>query len=258
MPGFDNEVVYGGNVDFSGTNRNKGTAQITQDGMILIGKAVGPQGVPSIDAGFLTSTGGTIVVTNGPGTINIETQFDTLKFNGNTGQAAPVSGILNVTANTVQGITVTGSGNTLAITAFNATTAVKGVASFNPADFTVTNGAVSLISNPGTDWTVVTASTDNLVTHTGYFANNATSVTFTLPATASVGDSFQVVAMHATGTFIIAQNASQSIQVGNVVTTTGVGGSLTSTDIGDWIEIVCSIQDVGFFCNVKQGNIDHV
>lgn len=109
--------------------------------------------------------------------------------------------------------------------------------------------AVALFS-----WSVETGASAGLTSNTGVFANNGSGVTLTLPATASVGDTFQIVAMDAAG-FVIAQNAGQTIQVGDTATTTGAGGSITSTSIGDWIEIVCNVANTGFHANVKQGNL---
>lgn len=68
MAGFDNGVVLANNVDFTGANVSSGSAQVTADGQLLIGSAVAPQ----IRVGNLTSTGATITITNGPGTINLE------------------------------------------------------------------------------------------------------------------------------------------------------------------------------------------
>ncbi len=122
----------------------------------------------------------------------------------------------------------------------------------------INNAAGSITINAtggGLTWQVETGASANLVAGNGFFANNAVSVTFTLPATAAVGDTFEIAAMHATGTFIIAQNGGQTVHVGNVNTTTGAGGTITSTDVGDWIQIVCNIQDTDFHANVQQGNL---
>jgi hypothetical protein len=72
----------------------------------------------------------------------------------------------------------------------------------------------------------------------GYTANNAGLVTLTLPVTAAYGSVISVNGKGAGG-WRIAQNASQSIRLGNVTTTVGVGGSLSSTNLGDSIDLVC-------------------
>lgn len=66
MAGFRNEVMYGSNVDFSGAAIASPT--MVSNGQLLIGSGVSP----NIRVGSLTSSGGTIGITNGPGTINLE------------------------------------------------------------------------------------------------------------------------------------------------------------------------------------------
>lgn len=104
-------------------------------------------------------------------------------------------------------------------------------------------------------WTVITGNTQALVAANGYISNNATqAVVYTLPATAAVGDTFEVNAIDAFG-WSIAQNASQTIRVGNVATTAGVGGSLASSANGDWVRIVCTVANTSFIASVQQGNL---
>jgi hypothetical protein len=65
-----------------------------------------------------------------------------------SGTAVPASHVINFLGNSSQGISSSGSGNTVIYTVANATTSTKGVASFNPLDFTVTSGNVSLANQP--------------------------------------------------------------------------------------------------------------
>jgi len=232
------------------------------------------------DGGAITSSGAGSTVT-----YTVSGSVPT-SFSSDSGSAVPAAGVITFAGGT--GINTSGSGSTLTInlddpvvvddggsgrstaTAYGvicggttSTSAQQSVASLGTAAQVLTsNGAGALPTfqdagggGGGLTWNVITAASDDLEASNGYFANNATSVTITLPATATVGESFEVVAMHAAGTFIVAQNAGQSIQVGNSVSTTGVGGSITSTAQGDWIQIVCNVTDTGFFANVKQGNV---
>jgi hypothetical protein len=64
MPGFDNNVVYAGNLDFSGTSPV--TAQVTTDGQTLIGSTV----APNVRVGIPTGSLG-ITVTPGAGSLDI-------------------------------------------------------------------------------------------------------------------------------------------------------------------------------------------
>ena len=66
MAGFDNDVVYADNVDFSGGSPV--TGKIVADGQLLIGSTASP----NIRVGTLASSGSTVTITNGPGTINLE------------------------------------------------------------------------------------------------------------------------------------------------------------------------------------------
>jgi len=65
-------------------------------------------------------------------------------FVTNSGTAVPVANVLNILA--TNGVTDSGAGSTVTISGVNATTSTVGVASFNPLDFTVTGGEVSLLS----------------------------------------------------------------------------------------------------------------
>jgi len=114
---------------------------------------------------------------------------------------------------------------------------------------TITSNAVNLT------WNVITTATQTISVNNGYFANRgAGSVTFTLPAIASVGDRFVINAKNATG-FIIKQNALQNIQIGNQITTVGTGGQLESSSVGDSLEIVCSVANTDFNVISMMGNI---
>lgn len=109
-------------------------------------------------------------------------------------------------------------------------------------------------SGGGFDWTVIQSATDDIEANNGYFADRGAGVTFTLPATASVGDTFIVSTINAGG-FIIAQNALQTIHFGNQNTTTGIAGSLASSEIYDTVTIVCSIANSDFVVTSSIGNI---
>lgn len=92
----------------------------------------------------------------------------------------------------------------------------------------------------------------------GYICNHAvTRVVGTLPATAAVGDVFEITNIGAAG-WKIAQNASQYINFGNSTTTVGTGGSLESSAIGDSVRLVCIETDNGFQLLSSVGNIDLV
>jgi len=119
-----------------------------------------------------------------------------------------------------------------------------------------TGTGVLSIATPGTDFIVWTWNTVNtataLVAYNGYVADDVGVVAFTLPATATVGDQFFIMGVN-TGLFTVAQNALQSLRLGNVVTTVGVGGSLASQAQGDSILITCTATDTDFMVSVLSG-----
>jgi hypothetical protein len=88
--------------------------------------------------------------------------------------------------------------------------------------------------------------------------NHATETTVTIPTTAAVGSVVRVSAMHATGKWKVAQNAGETIYVGNQSTTPGAGGYLESTARGDAVELVCVVADTDWIVVSMVGNITYV
>jgi len=112
-------------------------------------------------------------------------------------------------------------------------------------------------SGVGLTWSVISSATQAVSVQNGYFANRGAGVTFTLPATAAVGDAFAISAINAGG-WTLAQNAGQTVHFGNQDTTTGAGGSLSTTAIGDTITVVCSVANTDFVVINSIGNITFV
>ncbi len=104
---------------------------------------------------------------------------------------------------------------------------------------------INALSGGGTTWNTTSGTSATLAKSNGYFADNAGLVTYTLPATATVGDTY-IVSAQAAGLFTVAQNAGQSIRFGNEVTTAGTGGSIAATNQGDTLTIVCNTTNTGF------------
>src|SRR5580698_8839087 len=128
-------------------------------------------------------------------------------FVENVGSAAPAAGIINVLGG--PGISTSGSGNTITITA--------------------TGGAFT--------WNDVTSGTQLLAVENGYVTDFGAGVTYTLPATAVFGSMIAIVGK--TGMWTVAQNANQQILSGSSSSTVGVGGSIASTSAGDCVELIC-------------------
>lgn len=160
-------------------------------------------------------------------------------------------GLTNVAIQTVTNHDVLVGGTSNAITSVTPST----------AGFVLTSNGTSAdpsfqanTASPMT-WTVVGGSTQAVVKNNGYFADNAGTVTFTLPASPALGDTYQVAQMATGQTFVINYASGQQIFIGTASTTIGTG-NLTSTTNGDWVELVCR-QDspAQWQANVKAGNI---
>lgn len=101
----------------------------------------------------------------------------------------------------------------------------------------------------------VTTPTQAMAVNTIYVADDPISlVTFTLPATAAFGTIIQVVGNSSNG-WTIAQNAGQSINMGNRTTTVGVGGSASSTNRYDQITFICVVANTTWNVTTGVGNL---
>lgn len=123
------------------------------------------------------------------------------------------------------------------------------------AGIAITNGSGSITisgGGGGIAWSEqavdFTMAVDN-----GYIANKGTLLTATLPATAAQGTVIRIQGK-GIGLFAIAQNAGQTIHFGTSSTTTGVGGSITSQNTYDSIELVCITADTDFAVMSSVGN----
>lgn len=107
-----------------------------------------------------------------------------------------------------------------------------------------TTGAASLAVDVKTGgFAVVDQNTGsaNMAVQTMYVIDNGASlVTLTLPATAPQGSMMKVIGSSAGG-WRIAQNANQQILLGSNSTTAGTGGSLSSSNKNDCVELVASV-----------------
>ena len=109
----------------------------------------------------------------------------------------------------------------------------------------------------GLTWVSATSSTQAMAINTGYVANNGGGVTFTLPAVCPFGEVMIVANVNAGG-FSIHQRVGQQIQLGKFATTSGTGGSLASTQIGDTVILVCTTANTNFLALSYVGDITYV
>ncbi len=196
MAGFDNDVVYANNADFSIAGAGGGSASngLQTNGQLWIGRTAVNAGGTHIDVATLSAGTGVSIV-NGPGSITISlagggVAIETLT--GDTGTATPIANNIQIAG---------GPGVT--------TSATGAVVTINSVVFT--------------DTTAATLAVDN-----GYFATAAG--TYPLPATAVQGEVLVVVCDTA-GAVVLDAPALNFIRVGSLITSSG--GTVTSTSIGD-------------------------
>lgn len=222
MPGFDNQVLFARNVDF--TNNYPVTGQITQDGQLLIGSTA----FPNIVAGFITSTDLSVTVTNNPGNIDLSVSATSITFDADSGSASPSAGIINIVG--AGSTTTSASGNTITISSSG--------------------------GGGGITWSAIGAS-QTLAVNNGYFCTSGATLSLALPVTSALGDTIEITLDGSSG-FTITQSAGQSIKLGNQTTTAGVGGSISSTGQGDTIRMVCKTANLNWSILSSMGNLTFV
>lgn len=157
------------------------------------------------------------------------------------------SGVPSFTSSMTNGQLVIGSTGATPTTV--TLTAGPGISISNGAGSITISGTASSIG-----WNVITTNT-NMVAENGYICNSGSLITVTLPTTAGVGTAL-AISNYSTGGFTIAQNSGQNIRSGSSITTTGVGGSLSSTAQGDGILLVCVVANTSWICiSAPQGNL---
>jgi len=188
---------------------------------------------------------GNITVTGNPGTSTL-----TITLVGTTNHALQVGNA----GGSLTSLAVAGNGQ-LPI----------GSAGANPVIANLTAGAgISIANGPGTitiatlaggfAWTEIVAAAAPLTNNAGFIANNAGLVTLTLPAVSPQGSIIRVVGK-GTGLWSIAQNAGQVIHFGILDTTPGVGGSLSSNQQYDCVELLCTTANTDFTVISVMGNL---
>lgn len=124
-------------------------------------------------------------------------------------------------------------------------------------NISITNGdgSITIDASGALAWNIETSDITLTAAVGAIAATTGAAREFTLPVTANVGDTFYVIDEESNANpLTIAQNATQSIRFGNQVTTTGVGGSLVSTQQGDCLTIVCTAQNTAFTVFSSIGN----
>lgn len=87
-----------------------------------------------------------------------------------------------------------------------------------------------------------------------YATNNGASlVTYTLPVSPTIGDTYIIIG-GSSGGWTVAQNASQQIHLGSSATTAGVGGSISSSNQYDCVSVT-NVAANTFTAYAVQGNL---
>ncbi len=137
-----------------------------------------------------------------------------------------------------------GSGN-INIVGSGGTTVVD-----NPA----TNTLTISVTGSGITWNTISSS-QTLLTNNGYFCvSPGGALSLSLPATSNLGDTIEV-SLDGSTSFTITQGAGQSIRLGNLSTTAGVTGSISSTQQGDSLRMVCQIANLKWNVLSSMGNL---
>lgn len=101
------------------------------------------------------------------------------------------------------------------------------------------------VSGSGLTWNSVPGTSSSMTSNNGYVPQNAGLTTLTLPATSAFGDYIAILGF-GSGGWTIAQNAGQNIQIGSVSSTVGVGGSVSSQNRYDSLELICTVANTSW------------
>lgn len=141
--------------------------------------------------------------------------------------------------------------------ASGANTLSKLAAGTNTNVLTLVGGVPAwVVPATGVTWTNITGTTQSMSSNSGYFSNNAGAVAFTLPTTAALFEYVEIVGIQ--GSWNIVQGVGQSIAFGNVTTTVGAGGLLSSTVATDNVKLQCIVANTKWQVVRSFGNITYV
>lgn len=206
----------------------------------------------------LANTGAVTVSSIGGKAISLANSFTT---SGNFAVIQTYTGATNVTFPTTGTLATTSQVPTLPLSPANGGSGVSNTGNFTwgaavtfsgafTTTFTITANTSVTLPTSGTLATTTQVILANNVTGTSaslasgnlYVANNVGLVTLTLPATAAVGDRILIRGSGAGG-WRVAQNASGIIHIGSSASTTGVGGSVSSVNRYDCIDLTCIVAN---------------
>ncbi len=195
----------------------------------------------------------TVGVTVGGGSTT--ERFLTINGSGNTTLTAQTNGTFtlpNQATDTLLGAALYTAAGTL-LYGSGAGTVPSTLAAGTAGQVLVSTGAGVVWGSTGLQWTGISAP-QTAVAGSGYYVTTGNQAV-TLPATAAAGTVIGLVAAKGSTGWSIVQGAGQSIQFGSISTTTGAGGSLASTAVGDAIYILYTTANTTWVVLNSVGNI---
>jgi len=119
----------------------------------------------------------------------------------------------------------------------------------NAGTYTVTINSTAV----GSSWSNTTSNT-SMISNVSYFCSGGANLILSLPLVSTFGDEIEIV-LDGSTSFSIHQAAGQQIRLGSSTTTLGTGGSLTSTQQGDSVRMVCKIANTLWTVLSVEGNL---
>lgn len=172
------------------------------------------------------------------------------KFGGNGGQIATSTVQAGNPNTVVSGSSFAGSQGDI----YFDTTGLVGYTCTTPGASGTAVWSAESASSSAFSWLNTTGTTQTMAVNTGYISNNAALTTFTLPAVATVGQRVAIQGSGAGG-WSLAQITGQTIHFGTSFTTGGAGGSLSSTQQFDHVELICITANTTWAAFNVQGNL---
>lgn len=227
-----------------------GTIEISASGSAAQFDADSGSATPSL--GIVELLGGTGVSTSASGnTVTFSASAATpLSFPCNSGTATPAGNALNVLGGTA--CSTTGSGDTVTVnvdgsvaTQYDAdsgsavpSAGVLNIVGGGLATTSATGNTITVTASGGMNWFEITATSQSMAANSGYIANNASTVTLSLPASSAIGDLIEVQGKGAGGWSIV-PGASQTIHHGTSSASGASAETIDSTEQYDGLKMVC-------------------
>ncbi len=230
-------VTTSGTITFNLPGTGGASAVVAGD--LLLGGAGSYAGLAIGTVGKVLTSNGTTATWASPATSGTVTSVGVSSASGIIVASSPVTTAGTITVN------LPGTGAASAVVAgdllLGGAGSYAGLAIGTSGKILTSNGTTATWASApsaATPWTAVTGTSQTLAITHGYIATNVGLTTFTLPATAAVGDTFYVVASTAAGWSIVGGASGQQIRFGNQLSTANTG-NVASQAIGDSVTMVC-------------------